>query len=123
MMARYQKALQDLLVQSQQPEITDDQIRQFVRGKSDREIARVIMKAGIDVNRLAKAINKPVSEVRERFEKVLPDARADNERLRLSQELRQGRLLASDQASERQQQGSNNIQRRAPNGIRDVGFS
>ncbi len=123
MMDRYQKALQDLLVQSQQPEITDDQIRQFVRGKSDREIARVIMKAGIDVNRLAKAINKPVSEVRERFEKVLPDARADNERLRLSQELRQGRLLASDQASERQQQGSNNIQRRAPNGIRDVGFS
>ena len=85
MMDRYQKALQDLLVQSQQPEITDDQIRQFVRGKSDREIARVIMKAGIDVNRLAKAINKPVSEVRERFEKVLPDARADNERLRLSQ--------------------------------------
>ena len=123
MMDRYQNALQDLLVQSQQPEITDDQIRQFVRGKSDREIARVIMKAGIDVNRLAKAINKPVSEVRERFEKVLPDARADNERLRLSQELRQGRLLASDQASERQQQGSNNIQRRAPNGIRDVGFS
>ena len=123
MMDRYQKALQDLLVQSQQPEITDDQIRQFVRGKSDREIARVIMKAGIDVNRLAKAINKPVSEVRERFEKVLPDARADNERLRLSQELRQGRLLASDQASERQQQGSNNIQRRSPNGIRDVGFS
>ena len=123
MMDRYQKALQDLLVQSQQPEITDDQIRQFVRGKSDREIARVIMKAGIDVNRLAKAINKPVSEVRERFEKVLPDARADNERLRLSQELRQGSLLASDQASERQQQGSNNIQRRAPNGIRDVGFS
>ena len=123
MMDRYQKALQDLLVQSQQPEITDDQIRQFVRGKSDREIARVIMKAGIDVNRLAKAINKPVSEVRERFEKVLPDARADNERLRLSQELRQGRLLASDHASERQQQGSNNIQRRAPNGIRDVGFS
>ena len=122
-MDRYQKALQDLLIQSQQPEITDDQIRQFVRGKSDREIARVIMKAGIDVNRLAKAINKPVSEVRERFEKVLPDARADNERLRLSQELRQGRLLASDQASERQQQGSNNIQRRAPNGIRDVGFS
>ena len=123
MMDRYQKALQDLLVQSQQPEITDDQIRQFVRGKRDREIARVIMKAGIDVNRLEKAINKPVSEVRERFEKVLPDARADNERLRLSQELRQGRLLASDQASERQQQGSNNIQRRAPNGIRDVGFS
>ena len=123
MMDRYQKALQDLLIQSQQPEITDDQIRQFVRGKSDREIARVIMKAGIDVNRLAKAINKPVSEVRERFEKVLPDARADNERLRISQELRQGRLLASDQASERQQQGSNNIQRRAPNGIRDVGFS
>ena len=123
MMDRYQKALQDLLVQSQQPEITDDQIRQFVRGKSDREIARVIMKAGIDVNRLAKAINKPVSEVRERFEKVLPDARADNERLRISQELRQGRLLASDQASERQQQGSNNIQRRAPNGIRDLGFS
>ena len=67
MMDRYQKALQDLLVQSQQPEITDDQIRQFVRGKSDREIARVIMKAGIDVNRLAKAINKPVSEVTERF--------------------------------------------------------
>lgn len=123
MMDRYQKALQDLLIQSQQPEITDNQIRRFVRGKSDREIARVIMKAGIDVNRLAKAINKPVSEVRERFEKVLPDARADNERLRLSQELRQGRLLASDQASERQQQGSNNIQRRAPNGIRDVGFS
>ena len=123
MMDRYQKALQDFLIQSQQPEITDDQIRQFVRGKSDREIARVIMKAGIDVNRLAKAINKPVSEVRDRFEKVLPDARADNERLRLSQELRQGRLLASDQASERQQQGSNNIQRRAPNGIRDVGFS
>lgn len=123
MMDRYQKALQDFLIQSQQPEITDNQIRRFVRGKSDREIARVIMKAGIDVNRLAKAINKPVSEVRERFEKVLPDARADNERLRLSQELRQGRLLASDQASERQQQGSNNIQRRAPNGIRDVGFS
>ena len=123
MMDRYQKALQDLLIQSQQPEITDNQIRRFVRGKSDREIARVIMKAGIDVNRLAKAINKPVSEVRERFEKVLPDARADNERLRLSQELRQGRLLASDQASERQQQGSNNIQRRAPNGIRDVGLS
>ena len=123
MMDRYQKALQDLLIQSQQPEITDNQIRRFVRGKSDREIARVIMKAGIDVNRLAKAINKPVSEVRERFEKVLPDARADNERLRISQELRQGRLLASDQASERQQQGSNNIQRRAPNGIRDVGFS
>ena len=123
MMDRYQKVLQDLLIQSQQPEITDNQIRRFVRGKSDREIARVIMKAGIDVNRLAKAINKPVSEVRERFEKVLPDARADNERLRLSQELRQGRLLASDQASERQQQGSNNIQRRAPNGIRDVGFS
>ena len=123
MMDRYQKALQDLLIQSQQPEITDNQIRRFVRGKSDREIARVIMKAGIDVNRLAKAINKPVSEVRERFEKVLPDARADNERLRLSQELRQGRLLASDQASERQQQGSNNIQTRAPNGIRDVGFS
>ena len=123
MMDRYQKALEDLLIQSQQPEITDNQIRRFVRGKSDREIARVIMKAGIDVNRLAKAINKPVSEVRERFEKVLPDARADNERLRLSQELRQGRLLASDQASERQQQGSNNIQRRAPNGIRDVGLS
>ena len=123
MMDRYQKALQDLLIQSQQPEITDNQIRRFVRGKSDREIARVIMKAGIDVNRLAKAINKPVSEVRERFEKVIPAARADNESLRISQELRQGRLLASDQASERQQQGSNNIQRRAPNGIRDVGFS
>ena len=123
MMDRYQKALQDFLIQSQQPEITDDQIRQFVRGKSDREIARVIMKAGIDVNRLAKAINKPVSEVRERFEKVLPDARADNERLRLSQELQQGRLLAANQSREGQQQDPNNIQRRKPNGIRDLGFS
>jgi trehalose-6-phosphate synthase len=122
-MERYQKALQDLLVQSQQPEITDDQIRQFIRGKSDREIARVMMKIGIDVNRFAKAINMPVSEVRERFEKVLPDARADNERLRLSQELQQGRLLAANQAREGQQQDSNNIQRRKPNGIRDLGVS
>jgi hypothetical protein len=122
-MERYQKALQDLLVQSQQPEITDDQIRQFIRGKSDREIARVMMKVGIDVNRFARAINMPVSEVRERFEKVLPDARADNERLRLSQELQQGRLLAANQAREGQQQDSNNIQRRKPNGIRDVGVS
>jgi trehalose-6-phosphate synthase len=122
-MERYQKALQDLLVQSQQPEITDDQIRQFIRGKSDREIARVMMKIGIDVNRFARAINMPVSEVRERFEKVLPDARADNERLRLSQELQQGRLLAANQAREGQQQDSNNIQRRKPNGIRDVGVS
>ena len=123
MMDRYQKALQDLLVQSQQPEITDDQIRQFVRGKSDREIARVMMKIGIDVNRFARATNMPVSEVRERFEKVLPDARADNERLRLSQELQQGRLLAANQAREGQQQDPNNIQRRKPNGIRDLGFS
>jgi hypothetical protein len=122
-MERYQKALQDLLVQSQQPEITDDQIRQFIRGKSDREIARVMMKVGIDVNRFARAINMPVSEVRERFEKVLPDARADNERLRLSQELQQGRLLAANQAREGQQQDSNNIQRRKPNGIRDLGVS
>jgi trehalose-6-phosphate synthase len=122
-MERYQKALQDLLVQSQQPEITDDQIRQFIRGKSDREIARVMMKIGIDVNRFARAINMPVSEVRERFEKVLPDARADNERLRLSQELQQGRLLAANQAREGQQQDSNNIQRRKPNGIRDLGVS
>ena len=123
MMDRYQKALQDLLVQSQQPEITDDQIRQFVRGKSDREIARVMMKMGIDVNRFARATNMPVSEVRERFEKVLPDARADNERLRLSQELQQGRLLAANQAREGQQQDPNNIQRRKSNGIRDLGFS
>lgn len=123
MMDRYQKALQDLLVQSQQPEITDDQIRQFVRGKSDREIARVMMKIGIDVNRFARATNMPVSEVRERFEKVLPDARADNERLRLSQELQQGRLLAANQAREGQQQDPNNIRRRKSNGIRDLGFS
>ena len=123
MMERYQKALQDLLIQNQQPEITDEQIRKFVRGKTDREIARVMMKAGIDVNRLAKAINMPLSKVRERFEKVLPDARADNERLRLSQELQQGRLLASNQTSERQQQDPNNISRRAPNGIRDLGLS
>lgn len=123
MMERYQKALEDLLIQSQQPEITDDQIRQFVRGKSDREIARVMMKIGIDVNRFARATNMPVSEVRERFEKVLPDARADNERLRLSQELQQGRLLAANQAREGQQQDPNNIQRRKPNGIRDLGFS
>ena len=123
MMDRYQKALQDLLVQSQQPEITDDQIRQFVRGKSDREIARVMMKIGIDGNRFARATNMPVSEVRERFEKVLPDARADNERLRLSQELQQGRLLAANQAREGQQHDPNNIQRRKSNGIRDLGFS
>ena len=61
MMERYQKALQDLLIQNQQPEITDEQIRKFVRGKTDREIARVMMKAGIDVNRLAKAIYMPLS--------------------------------------------------------------
>jgi hypothetical protein len=82
-----------------------------------------MMKIGIDVNRFARAINMPVSEVRERFEKVLPDARADNERLRLSQELQQGRLLAANQAREGQQQDSNNIQRRKPNGIRDLGVS
>ena len=123
MMDRYQKALQDLLVQNQQPEITDDQIRQFVRGKSDREIARVMMKVGIDVNRFARAINMPAIAARERFEKVLPDARADNERLRLSQELQQGRLLAANQAREGQQQDPNNIRRRKSNGIRDLGFS
>jgi len=93
-MERYEKALQDLLVQNQQPEITDDQIRNFVRGKSDREIARVMMRAGIDVNRFARAIGRPVSEVRARFEKVMPDARADNERLRLSQELSDGKKRA-----------------------------
>tara|TARA_R100000700_G_C3178695_1_gene154622 strand:- start:6857 stop:7198 length:342 start_codon:yes stop_codon:yes gene_type:complete len=113
MMERYQKALQDLLIQNQQPEITDEQIRKFVRGKTDREVARVMMKAGIDINRLAKAINMPVSKARKTFERVLPQARADNERLRLSQELRQGRRLASDQAREK----------RAPNGIRDLDVS
>ena len=66
-MERYQKALQDLLIQNQQPEITDEQIRKFVRGKTDREVARVMMKAGIDINRLAKAINMPVSKAPKNF--------------------------------------------------------
>lgn len=115
MMDRYQKALQDLLVQSQSPEISDEQIRQFVRGKSDREIARVMMNTGINVNQFAKAINRPVSEVRERFDKVLPEATADNKNLRESKELREGRLRATAQQNTEQTAGTN-----MPSGIMNI---
>jgi len=68
-------------------------------------------------------LGMPVSEVRERFAKVLPEARADNERLRVSQELQQGRLPQTNQASPRQQQASPIREGRTSGGIRDLGVS
>jgi len=122
-MERYLKALQELTGQTGGTGFSDEQIRKFARGKSDKQIARVMLKAGVDVNQFARALGMPVSEVRERFAKVLPEARADNERLRLSQELQQGRLPQANQASPRQQQASPIREGRASGGIRDLGVS
>jgi len=122
-MERYLKALQELTGQTGDTGFSDEQIRKFSRGKSDKEIARVMLKAGVDVNQFARALGMPVSEVRERFAKVLPEARADNERLRLSQELQQGRLPQANQASPRQQQASPIREGRTSGGIRDLGVS
>jgi len=122
-MERYLKALQELTGQTGDTGFSDEQIRKFSRGKSDKEIARVMLKAGVDVNQFARALGMPVSEVRERFAKVLPEARADNERLRLSQELQQGRLPQANQASPRQQQASPIRKGRTSGGIRDLGVS
>ena len=119
-MERYKKALQEILGQTG---ISDDQIRRFARGKSDKEIARVMLKAGVDVNQFARALDMPVGEVRDRFAKVLPDARADNERLRASQTLQPGRLPQANQASPRQQQNTNIPEGRMSGGIRDLGVS
>jgi len=122
-MERYLKALQELTGQTGDTGFSDEHIRKFARGKSDKEIARVMLKAGVDVNQFARALGMPVSEVRERFAKVLPEARADNERLRLSQELQQGRLPQANQASPRQQQASPIREGRTSGGIRDLGVS
>jgi len=122
-MERYLKALQELTGQTGGTGFSDEQIRKFARGKSDKQIARVMLKAGVDVNQFARALGMPVSEVRERFAKVLPEARADNERLRLSQELQQGRLPQANQASPRQQQASPIREGRTSGGIRDLGVS
>lgn len=122
-MERYLKALQELTGQTGGTGFSDEQIRKFARGKSDKQIARVMLKAGVDVNQFARALDMPVSEVRERFAKVLPEARADNERLRLSQELQQGRFPQVNQASPRQQQASPVRERRMSGGIRDLGVS
>ena len=122
-MERYLKALQELTGQTGGTGFSDEQIRKFARGKSDKQIARVMLKAGVDVNQFARALGMPVSEVRERFAKVLPEARADNERLRVSQELQQGRLPQTNQASPRQQQASPIREGRASGGIRDLGVS
>jgi len=122
-MERYLKALQELTGQTGGTGFSDEQIRKFARGKSDKQIARVMLKAGVDVNQFARALGMPVSEVRERFAKVLPEARADNERLRVSQELQQGRLPQTNQASPRQQQASPIREGRTSGGIRDLGVS
>tara|TARA_S200002703_G_scaffold81267_1_gene70111 strand:- start:331 stop:699 length:369 start_codon:yes stop_codon:yes gene_type:complete len=122
-MERYQKALQEILGQTGGTGFSDEQIRKFVRGKSDKEIARVMLKAGVDVNQFARALDMPVEEVRDRFAKVLPEARADNERLRVSQELQQGRLPQANQASPRQQQASPVREGRMSGGIRNLGVS
>jgi len=122
-MERYLKALQELTGQTGDTGFSDEQIRKFSRGKSDKEIARVMLKAGVDVNQFARALGMPVSGVRERFAKVLPEARADNERLRVSQELQQGRLPQANQASPRQQQASPIREGRTSGGIRDLGVS
>jgi len=119
-MERYQKALQEILGQTG---ISDDQIRRFARGKSDKDIARVMLKAGVDVNQFARALDMPVEEVRDRFAKVLPEARADNERLRASQALQPGRLPQANQASPRQQQSSPVREGRMSGGIRNLGVS
>lgn len=122
-MERYLKALQELTGQTGDTGFSDEQIRKFARGKSDKQIARVMLKAGVDVNQFARALDMPVEEVRDRFAKVLPEARADNERLRLSQELQQGRIPQDNQASPRQQQSPYIRERRASGGIRDLGIS
>jgi len=59
------------------PEITDENIRRFVRGKTDKQIARVMMRLGISLERFARAVNRPLDEVRARFERVMPEAQAD----------------------------------------------
>jgi len=122
-MERYLKALQELTGQTGGTGFSDEQIRNFARGKSDKEIARVMLKAGVDVNQFARALDMPVEEVRDRFAKVLPDARADNERLRASPELQPGRLPQVNQASPRQQQNTNIPEGRMSGGIRDLGVS
>jgi len=103
--------------------ITDEQIRRFARGKTDKQIARVMMRVGVSVERFARAMDMPVEEVRERFNSVLPQARADNERLRLSPKLQPGSVPQVNQASPRQQQGSDIRQGRKAGGIRDLGVS
>ena len=122
-MERYLKALQELTGQTGGTGFSDEQIRKFARGKSDKQIARVMLKAGVDVNQFARALDMPVEEVRDRFAKVLPEARADNERLRLSQELQQGRIPQDNQASPRQQQSPYIREGRTSGGIRDLGIS
>jgi len=58
-------------------EITDENIRRFARGKTDKQIARVMMRLGISLERFARAVNRPLDEVRARFERVMPEAQAD----------------------------------------------
>jgi len=110
-MERYQKALQEILGQTGGTGFSDEQIRKFVRGKSDKEIARVMLKAGVDVNQFARALDMPVEEVRDRFAKVLPEA------------LQPGRLSQAGQASPRQQQSSPVREGRMSGGIRNLGVS
>lgn len=104
-------------------EITDENIRRFARGKTDKQIARVMMRMGISVERFARAMDMPVEEARERLQNVLPQARADNERLRLSSNVQQGRISPDNQASPRQQQGSYIREGRSSGGIRNLGVS
>jgi len=130
-MERYFRALDDYMQDVRRfqeggrtnGEITDEQIRRFARGKTDKEIARVMMRVGVSVERFARAMDMSVEEVRERFNNVLPEARSDNERLRASQALQQGRLPQDSQASPRQQQGSPVREGRMSGGIRNLGVS
>ena len=69
--------------------ITDEQIRRFARGKTDKQIARVMMRVGVGVERFARAVGVPVKEIRERFNNVLPQARADVERIQSSPRVQQ----------------------------------
>jgi hypothetical protein len=66
------------------PEISDENIRRFARGKTDKQIARVMMRLGVSVERLARALNKPVEQIEERLRNVLPDVTVDLERLEAS---------------------------------------
>jgi hypothetical protein len=68
------------------PEISDENIRRFARGKTDKQIARVMMRLGISVERFARAMDMPVEEARERLRHVVPHVTADLERLEASKD-------------------------------------